>query len=105
MLKPQKRHQAPCKRAEWDLRSCTGKGADCPILIIGTLNGNRVRLSTAKFLPSDKARDLGAARDLALLWERVGTPIRPEECTPTPVNSTSEPFRPMVEMAVAAYMA
>ena len=106
MLKVQKRHQAPCKRAEWDQRSCVGKGADCPILITGTLNEKRIRLSTAKFLPPDKARDLEAARDLAILWERVGSPIRPEEYAPTPAaDATPEPPRPTVEMAVAAFMA
>jgi hypothetical protein len=44
MLKAQKRHQAPCTRPEWDQRSCAG--ANCPVLIIGTLKGERVRLST-----------------------------------------------------------
>jgi hypothetical protein len=74
MLRAQKRHQAPCTRPEWDQRSCAGKGANCPVLIIGTLKGERVRLSTARFLPPDKARDMEAARDLAILWEKVGTP-------------------------------
>jgi integrase/recombinase XerD len=106
MLKAQKRHQTPCTRPEWDQRSCGGKGANCPILIIGTLNGNRVRLSTAKFLPPDKARDLEAARNLALLWEQVGQPIRPEEYTPAPVAGVEpEAPPPTVEMAVAAFMA
>ena len=105
MLKAQKRHQAPCKRAEWDQRSCIGKGANCPILIIGTLNEKRVRLSTAKFLPPDEARDLEAARGLVLLWERAGAPVRPEEYAPAPVNSAPEAPRPTVEMAVTAYMA
>ena len=91
MLKAQKRHQSPCTRAEWDQRSCAGKGAKCPILIIGTLNGNRVRLSTAKFLPPEKARDLEAARDLAILWERVGSTVRPEEYTPVPTLSEAAP--------------
>ena len=68
MLKVQRRHQTPCTREEWDQRSCAGKGAKCPILIIGTLNGSRVRLSTAKFLPPEKARDFEAARALALDW-------------------------------------
>jgi hypothetical protein len=74
MLNAQKRHQAPCHHAEWHQHSCSGKGAHCPVLIIGTLKGRRGRPSTAKFLPPDKARDLEAARDLALLWERVGNP-------------------------------
>jgi integrase len=105
MLKAQKRHHAPCTRDEWDQRSCAGKGANCPVLIIGTLNGNRLRLSTAKFLPPDKARDLEAARNLALLWERVGKPIRPEEHTPPTTEGTPEPPRPTVQMAVNAFMA
>jgi hypothetical protein len=83
MLKAQKRHQAPCTRPEWDQRSCAGKGANCPVLIIGTLKGERVRLSTARFLPPDKARDMEAARDLAILWEKVGTPLRPTEYAET----------------------
>src|SRR4051794_27479951 len=106
MLKAQKRHQPPCTRAEWDQRSCAGKGANCPILIIGTLNGNRVRLSTAKYLPPDKARDLEAARSLALLWEQVGEPIRPEDCAPAlPAGVEPEALPPTIEMAVAAFMA
>src|SRR5437870_4097277 len=103
MLKAQKRHQTPCIRPEWDQRSCAGKGANCPVLIIGTLNGNRVRLSTSKFLPPDKARDLEAARALAILWERTGVPMRPEEYAP-PV-AADEQSRPTVEQAVTAFMA
>jgi integrase/recombinase XerD len=107
MLKVQKRHQAPCKRPEWDQRSCTGKGANCPVLIIGTLNGKRIRLSTAKFLPPDQARDLEAARDLVLLWERTGSPIRPEEYSPVPAMEPkpTAPSRPTIEAAEAAFMA
>jgi integrase len=105
MLKAQKRHQPPCQRAEWDPRACKGKGAHCPVLIIGTLSGRRIRLSTAKFLPPDKARDLLAARDLALLWERTGKPVRPEEYSPLPTDDRREPQRLTVERAVAVYMA
>jgi integrase len=106
MLNVQKRHQSPCIRDEWDQRSCSGKGANCPVLIIGTLNGKRVRLSTAKFLPPGKARDLEAARDLALLWERTGKPVRPEEHQPAPIaDDKPEPELPTVEMAVRAFMA
>lgn len=108
MLKVQKRHQAPCHRAEWDQRPCVGKGANCPILISGTLNEKRIRLSTSKFLPPDKARDLEAARDLALLWERAGAPIRPEDYAPVSApaaDSVPEPPKPAIEMAVAAFMA
>src|ERR1035438_10394770 len=91
MLKAQKRHHAPCTRPEWDQRSCAGKGANCPILIIGTLNGNRIRLSTARFLPPEKARDMAAARDLAILWERVGSTVRPEEYTPISTVAEATP--------------
>jgi hypothetical protein len=107
MLKAQKRHQAPCTRDEWDQRSCSGKGANCPIVIIGTLNGNRVRLSTSKFLPPERARDLEAARDLAVLWGKAGAAIRPEEYSPAPAEAPAEPAppRPTVEMAVDTFMA
>jgi integrase len=74
-------------------------------LLIGTLNGNRVRLSTAKFLPPEQARDLAAARDLALLWEKVGSPIRPEEYAPPVTAAEPEPSRPTVQQAVVAFMA
>src|SRR5215472_17240080 len=77
----------------------------CPIVIRGMLNDRRVSLSTAKFLPPDKARDLEAARDLALLWERSGSPIRPEEyAQAAPVASEPTPPRPTVGSAIAAYM-
>ena len=107
MLKAQKRHQTPCTRAEWDQRSCAGKGANCPIMIIGTFNGNRIRRSTARFLPPEKALDMEAARDLAILWERVGSTARPEEYIPisTVAEATPEPTLPTVEMAVEAYLA
>jgi integrase/recombinase XerD len=106
MLKAQKRHQTPCTRPEWDQRSCAGKGANCPVLIIGTLNGNRVRLSTTRFLPPEKARDMEAARDLAVLWEKAGAPIRPEEyAAPVAGTTEAEPPKPTIEMAIAAYMA
>lgn len=77
----------------------------CPVVICGTLNGRFISLSTAKFLPPDKARDLEAARDLAIVWERSGAPVRPEEYAPAPAAPQSEPPRPTVEMAIAAYMA
>ena len=105
MLKVQKRHQSPCTRPEWDQRSCAGKGAGCPVLIIGTLNGQRVRLSTAKFLPPDKARDPEAARALALLWEQVGRPVRPEEYAPAPAGDAETEDPPItIEEAVTAFM-
>jgi hypothetical protein len=79
MLTAQRRHQPPCKRSMWDkgYTKCA-----CPIMIRGTLNRKFLTLSTWKFLPPDKARDLEAARNLALLWERVGSPVRPEEYAP-----------------------
>jgi hypothetical protein len=67
------------------------QSANCPVLISGTLNGNRVRLSTAKYLPPDKARDLEAGRNLALLRERVGQTMRPEEYSaPAPKESDTK---------------
>ena len=50
----------------------------CPIMIRGTLDGEFVSLSTARYLPPGQSRNLEAARDLALLWERSGRPVRPE---------------------------
>jgi hypothetical protein len=73
------------------------------------LNGHRVSLSTARFLPPDTARDLEAARDLAILWERQGKPVRPDEYAPIvatlepPPADTPHPEN--VGAAVAAYMA
>jgi len=108
MLKVQRRHQAPCTRPEWDPRSCAGKGAKCPVLVIGTLSGSRVRLSTARFLPPEKARDLEEARALALEWERTGIIARPLEYAPLPAATPEPPVdstRVTVERAVAAFMA
>jgi hypothetical protein len=50
---------------------------------------------------------MGAARDLAILWERAASTIRPEEYTPisTAAEATTEPTLPTVEMAVEAYLA
>src|SRR5580658_2410716 len=108
MLNVQRRHQAPCTRPEWDQRSCAGKGAKCPVLIIGTVNGSRVRLSTAKFLPPEKARDLEAGRALALEWERTGVVARPAEYAPIPALAAELPEDSSglpIERAVAAFMA
>jgi hypothetical protein len=55
--------------------------AQIAVRIIGTLKGERVRLSPARFLPPDKARDTEAARDLAILWEKAGIPVRPGNYT------------------------
>jgi hypothetical protein len=87
----------------WDQVSTKCK---CPIVIRGMLNGRRVSLSTAKFLPANKARDLEAARDLAILWERSGSPLRPEEYAQARlVEPETGPPRPTVESSIAAYMA
>jgi integrase len=98
MLKAQKRHRPPCKRPEWDLSTRCA----CPVVIRGTLQGSFVSLSTAKYLPPERARDLEAARDVALLWERAGAPVRPSESALTPTPE-AEPLT--VAAAVAAYMA
>jgi integrase len=103
MLNAQRRHIAPCKRPMWDQVATKCK---CPITIRGMLGKHRISLSTARYLPPDKARDLEAARDLAILWEQVGKPVRPEEYAPIPEPAAAaEPERPTVEMAVASYMA
>jgi integrase len=79
----------------------------CPIVIRGTLpTGKFISLSTRAYLPKEKARDMEAARDLALLWERLGRPERPEEYAPIQEPAAApEPERPTAEMAVAAYLA
>jgi integrase/recombinase XerD len=104
MLKAQRRHRPPCKRSEWDqgYTKCV-----CPIVIRGTLTGKPLTVSTAKFLPPDKARDLEAARNLAILWEKTGTLMRPEEYAQAPADPAAKPEAPIptVEMAVAAFMA
>lgn len=103
MLKAQRRHQPPCKRPMWDQVSTKCK---CPIVIRGMLNGHRVSLSTSKFLPPDKARDLEAARDLALLWERAGGLVRPNAYGAAPMaDAQPKSSCPSIEMAVRAYMA
>ena len=110
MLKVQRRHQPPCTREEWDQRTCAGKGTRCPLLIIGTLNGNRVRLSTAKFLPPELSRDFESARTLALEWERTGVVARQATYAPIVAELCQSPeaadsSRITVEKAVAAFMA
>lgn len=78
----------------------------CPIVIRGTLAGKAITKSTAKYLPPDKARDLEAARDLALLWERAGALVRPPESAPLPLEKPEEePPRPTIAHAIEAYMA
>jgi hypothetical protein len=106
MLKAQKRHQAPCSRPEWDQRSCAGRGAKLSGSYHRFFERERIRLSTARFLPPDKARDMEAARDLAILWAKVGTPLRPSEyAEPASTAADPGPSRPAVEGVVSAYMA
>jgi hypothetical protein len=104
----QRRHRSPCTRQEWDQRSCAGKGAKCPILIRGMLIGSRVQLSTAKLLPPEQARELEAARALALEWERAGFVGRLIEYAPVTQSShdrLKDSNSLTVEGAVTALMA
>jgi integrase len=109
MLKPLKRHYAPCKRKEWD-QGYTRCG--CPVWIRGTLRRKRVTVSAAKYLPEPDCRDLERGRDLAVLWERTGELVRPEEYSAIVAPEVArfgtvenEPELPRVEMAIAAFMA
>jgi integrase len=77
----------------------------CPLALRGTLAGRQISLSTAKFLPPEKARDPQAARDLALLWEKQGRPVKPESVVFAPVLGETDKPPFTVEEAVAAYMA
>jgi integrase/recombinase XerD len=108
MLKPLKRHYAPCKRREWD-QGYTRCG--CPVWIRGTLKGKRVTVSASKYLPEPACRDLERGRDLAVLWERTGELVRPDEYSAiVPPAAGSELARngtadkPTVGAAVSAYM-
>jgi integrase len=104
MLKPLKRHYAPCKRREWDQRDNRCK---CPVWIRGTLNGKRVTKSASNYLPEPDCRDLERGRELALLWERTGQVCRPEEYATVPNRASDpapEPEKPTVQMAIAAFM-
>jgi integrase len=103
MLKALRRHLPPCKRSQWDqgYQRCT-----CPIAIRGTLAGRHVTISTAKYLPPELARDLESARNLAILWERNGAPVRPEEyAAAVQPPATAETQQPTIESAVSAFMA
>jgi integrase/recombinase XerD len=109
MLKPLKRHYAPCKRKEWD-QGYTRCG--CPVWIRGTLRGKRVTASASKYLPEPDCRDIERGRDLALLWEKIGELVRPEAYAAIvpPGSSSDEVARngtadqPTVDMAVVAYL-
>lgn len=78
----------------------------CPIVIRGTLNGNRVTQGTGKYLRAPLDRDLDAASQLAQQWERTGqvgplaAPLAPSG-TPAPEDEEQV----TVEAAVAKYMA
>jgi hypothetical protein len=103
MLKAQRRHRPPCKKAEWHqgYTKCA-----CPIVIRGTLGGKPISLSTARYLPPQESRNLEAARNLAILWEQTGTPVRPEEYARVSAPAAEPEARlPTVTMAVAAFMA
>jgi integrase/recombinase XerD len=103
MLKAQRRHLPPCTKPMWDA-GYTKCG--CPIVIRGTLAGKHITISTAKYLPSHLARNFEAARDLALLWERTGQPIRPAESAPVPVTEEQDtPGGITIEQGIAAYIA
>ena len=103
MLKAQRRHRPPCKKAQWH-QGYTKCG--CPIVIRGTLAGKPISLSTARYLPPQESRNLEAARNLAILWEQTGVPVRPEQYASVSAPALEpEVPRPTVTMAVAAFMA
>ena len=84
----------------------------CSLTIRGTLAGKQITLATTKFLPPERAADPEAARDLALLWEREGRPVRPQADLLTPRTACPSSFPPSgggsapitVAEAVDAYM-
>lgn len=82
MLTPKRRHSRKCSyyrdEGEWDSRT----NCKCPIIILGTVKGVRVRLAAAKYLPKPLRRNLDAANELAALWQRKGEPFRPESWPP-----------------------
>jgi integrase len=75
-------------------------------MIRGTVGKKRISLATSKFLPPEKARDLDAARDLALLWEREGRPVRPQSEAAAPPAEDPYPSatEPSIAQAVAAFI-
>jgi integrase len=102
MFKPFKRHYKPCKRKEWDqgYTRCT-----CPVWLRGTVDGKQLTLPASRFLPEPDCRSVERGRDLAILWERTGKLIRPEEFQPiTETTPPPEPNLPTVATAVAEYL-
>jgi integrase len=85
----------------------------CPIVIRGTLHKKEIRVSTAKYLPPGKARNLEAARELARIWGEQGfvshLPDSPPH-TPTPTiddktSGCAASDEASIEQAVMAFMA
>jgi len=91
MLKVQRRHRPPCKKYQWD-QGCTR--CTCRIVIRGTLSGKHISLSTARYLQPKQGRDFEAARELALLWQRSGKPVRQEAYAPIPDAAASPETAP-----------
>ena len=112
MLKAQRRHRPPCTKPMWDAgyTKCS-----CPIVIRGTINRKAITVSTAKYLPAERARNMEAARDLALLWERAGKLVHPAESLPPTIEPDPNPSKrntalnafseSTIESAVEAFMA
>jgi integrase/recombinase XerD len=105
MLKVFRRHQPPCKRPAYDPGYTKCK---CPIRIRGTLNQQRIDLSTAKYLRAPLDRDMTAATELARSWEKTGD-IQPLELAQSEVvqfgaaaEGADKPTT--VEEAVDAYL-
>jgi len=73
------------------------------------LKGKRITVSASKFLPEPECRDLERGRDLAVLWERAGELVRPEEYAAivpeVARNGTVEtPELPTLDTAIKAYI-
>lgn len=100
MLKVMRHHQPPCRKAEWD----PGTNCSCRLFLRGTVGGKRIFLATSKYLPSDQASNLEAARDLAMLWERNGKPVRPEASALIVAEPAADVALPTIESGIAAYM-
>lgn len=87
MLNVQRRHTL-CKRDEWDAGYLK---CGCPVIIRGTLRGNRVTKGLKRFLPAEHHTP-EAARALAMLWEREGRVYQPtlQEILGTPIPGTAQ---------------